>query len=60
MTTVIKLKSVRQSRAHGKILCRSGFHKWQVAKEERFNVKQGKLLTTEHCIRCGETRARRT
>ncbi len=60
MTNVIKLRSARQSRAHGKTLCRSRFHKWQVTKEGRFDVKHGKLLTTEHCMRCGETRVRRT
>jgi len=60
MTNVIKLNAVRQTRAEHKTLCRSGFHKWQVVTEGRFDVKQGKLLTVEHCIRCGEKRVRRT
>jgi len=47
----------RQTLAKGKTLCRSGFHKWQVQKEGRFEVKQGKLLTTERCARCDATRA---
>ncbi len=34
-------------------LCRSGFHKWEVQSERRFDVKQGKLVTTYRCARCG-------
>jgi hypothetical protein len=64
MNNVIKLQTVRhnkrQALAKGKTLCRSGFHKWQVEKEGRLDVKQGKLLTTEHCTRCNATRVRRT
>ena len=33
-------------------------HKWQVLTDRRFDVKQGKLLTAEHCRRCGEQRTR--
>ena len=60
MTNVIKLREVHRARADGNTLCRSGFHKWHVATEGRFDVKQGKLLTAEHCLRCGKTRVRRT
>src|SRR3569623_2840819 len=37
-------------------LCRSGFHKWEVLTERRFDVKQGKLLTASRCARCGATK----
>jgi len=60
MTNVVKLQTARQTRADRKTLCRSGFHKWQVVTEGRFDVKQGKLLTAEVCGRCGEKRVRRT
>lgn len=60
MTNVVNLRTLRQSRADHKTLCRAGFHKWQVVTEGRFDVKQGKLLTAERCIRCGEKRIRRT
>ena len=35
-------------------------HKWQVERNARFDVKQGKLLTAEVCTRCGEKRGKRT
>jgi len=52
-------RTLRQNLAKGKTLCGSGFHKWQTDNEGRFDVKQGKLLTTEHCLRCNVKRARR-
>ena len=60
ITTVVKLRDARRLRADHKTLCRSGFHKWQVETNGRFDVKQGKLLTVEHCHRCGEQRVKRT
>ena len=58
MTNIIKLQSARQTRAERKTLCRSGFHKWQVMTEARFDVRQGKLVTRERCHRCGEERVK--
>lgn len=60
MNTIIKLDSARRTRADRKTLCRSGFHKWQVEANARFDVKRGKLLTAKRCRRGGETRVRRT
>ena len=58
MPGVIKLTTARQLRADRQTLCRSGFHKWQVLTDRRFDVKEGKLLTVECCRRCGEQRTR--
>ncbi len=58
MTAVIKLWEARRARADRQTLCRSGFHKWQLVTDRRFDVKQGKLLTAERCRRCGEQRTR--
>jgi hypothetical protein len=62
MGNVVKLDAVRrekrQSKAEGVTLCRSGHHKWQVEVEQRFDVKQGRLVTTERCARCGELRTK--
>ncbi len=41
-------------------LCRSGFHKWKVVNERRFDVKEGKLVTTYRCERCGAIRNERS
>ncbi len=64
MGNVIRLDTVRreqrQGKADGLTLCRSGHHKWQVETGQRFDVKQGKLVTTERCERCGERRTKLT
>ena len=39
--------------AEGKTLCKSGFHKWKVVTERKFDVKSGKLVTQLRCERCG-------
>lgn len=53
-------KPSRKQAAEGRVLCDRGFHKWVVDKERRFDVKAGRLVTTERCRRCGRTRTRRT
>ncbi len=54
-----KAKSARlNKRAEGKTLCDSGFHKWQIVKQSQFDVKLGKLVTTERCMRCSQIRTR--
>jgi len=60
MNNIINLNTVRHARQHkrakGVTLCCSGFHKWKIDTGSRFEVKQGKLLTTQRCTRCNETR----
>lgn len=58
MSNVTSLRKFKQKRAEGKTLCTSGFHKWEVVAERKFDVKQGKLVTAERCKRCGEERTR--
>ena len=54
-----KAKAERNARrAEGRTLCGSGFHKWQVVTDKRFDVKLGKLVTAEKCARCGQERVR--
>lgn len=59
MGEIIKFKrpSLRQ-KSEGRTLCDSGFHKWKVLAEPRFDVKRGKLVTVERCTRCGVERRR--
>ncbi len=47
-------KPSNKERAHGRTMCRSGFHKWVVDKKKQFDVKQGRLVTVLRCRRCGE------
>ncbi|MBD3670720.1 MAG: hypothetical protein HUJ29_08090 [Gammaproteobacteria bacterium] len=57
MGDVVAFKKIKPSQKFkGRELCKSGFHKWQVVSENRFDVKQGKLVTSYRCLRCGATR----
>jgi hypothetical protein len=49
-------KPTAAQQAQGKTLCRRGFHKWVVAKDSRFDSKQGRLVTLYRCVRCGATK----
>jgi len=49
-------KERRQVKAKALILCGSGFHKWKAVIDTHFDVRQGKLITTERCERCHEER----
>jgi hypothetical protein len=54
---VVRFKKPTAARqAQGKTLCRRGFHKWAVAKDNRFDSKQGRLVTLYRCVRCGATK----
>ena len=61
---VIQLRKARAERnsrrAEGKTLCGSGFHRWEVLTSTQFDVRKGKLVTKERCVRCGQTRTRAT
>ena len=62
MTNIINLRTARHAhlkeRAKGVTLCGSGFHKWKIDTGASFDVKQGKLITTQRCTRCNETRTK--
>ena len=42
----------------GNTLCRRGFHKWEVESEKTFDVRQGRLVTSWRCKRCGATKTK--
>jgi len=53
MGEVVQFKKKTVAEKHkGKTLCKRGFHKWEVVKEQQFDVKQGKLVTVYKCARC--------
>ena len=57
MGEVVPFKKPSLGKKHkGKTLCQNGFHKWEVEQKQRFDVKQGKLVTVYRCTRCGETK----
>lgn len=57
MAEILPFKRPKPSqRHHNRILCRSGFHKWEVVPNQHFDVKQGKLVTVYRCRRCGARR----
>jgi hypothetical protein len=54
MGDVVRFRKPTAARkAKGKTLCRHGFHKWVVAKDRQFDVRQGRLVTAYECSRCG-------
>jgi hypothetical protein len=61
MGEVIKFrKPDLRAKADRKTLCKSGHHRWQVVKENSFDVKRGKLVTLVRCARCGKQDSRLT
>jgi hypothetical protein len=59
MADILKFRTRQQlanDRAQGRTLCRSGFHRWVLCPETRFDVHQGRLVTVERCERCGAER----
>jgi hypothetical protein len=57
MGDILPFKRPKPSEKHkGKTLCKSGFHKWVIQQDKRFDVKEGKLVTVYRCERCGETK----
>lgn len=54
MAEIIPFKKPKAGDKHkGKHLCKSGFHKWEVVQTRPFDTKQGKMVTTYRCKRCG-------
>ncbi|MCG3200682.1 MAG: hypothetical protein NFCOHLIN_00542 [Gammaproteobacteria bacterium] len=61
MSNVIPFRRPKASERHrGKTLCREGFHKWEVSKDQQFDVKRGRLVTLYTCSRCGARRTEAT
>lgn len=57
MGEVIPFKRPTLADKHkGKSLCTSGFHKWELVRDQPFASKQGKLVTQYRCTRCGTTK----
>lgn len=56
MGEIIQFKKPSLKEKHkGHSLCKSGFHKWAIL-DTPYDVKQGKMLTSYHCTRCGKTK----
>ncbi|MEQ1635221.1 MAG: hypothetical protein ABL903_00940 [Methylococcales bacterium] len=57
MSNVIPFTKPKAAEIHkGKTLCRSGFHQWEILKQQQFDVKQGRLVTLSRCKRCAKTK----
>lgn len=55
MADILTFKKRTPAEKHkGRSLCRSGFHKWEIVTEKKFDVKQGRLVTQYKCKRCGK------
>jgi hypothetical protein len=59
MGEILTFKKPKASERHrGKTLCRHGHHKWEIDKQQVFDVKLGRLVNRLRCRRCGATRIR--
>lgn len=57
MSNVLPFKRPKASEKHkGKTLCKTGFHKWFIVNDKKFDVKAGKLVTVYQCERCKATK----
>ncbi len=57
MADVIPFKKKSLKEKHkGSTLCRNGHHKWVIEKDKVFDTRQGKLVTSYTCPRCGKTK----
>lgn len=57
--TILPFKRPTAAQKHkGKTLCREGFHKWKVVTNNKFDTKQGKLVTVYECARCGKQKVK--
>ncbi len=54
MGDIVDFRRPKATKKHrGNTLCRRGFHKWAVINKP-FDVRQGKLVTSYRCERCGK------
>lgn len=60
MSEIVSLQKYRKSKLQEKgkqsTLCGNGFHSWEVVTKNQFDVKQGKLVTSYRCKRCGASK----
>jgi len=57
MADIIPFKKPTLKQKHaGNTLCKNNHHKWEIIKERHFDNKQGKLVTSWRCSRCGKIR----
>lgn len=57
MSNILPFKRPSDFDKHkGKTLCKSGFHKWKIKTDRKFDVRDGKLVTVSVCERCGESK----
>lgn len=59
MSNIIPFSRTRRRRIkqEKRALCNSGHHKWEIVQSQRFDVKQGRLLTVLRCKRCNATKS---
>lgn len=52
MADILPFKRPPKKKARN-TLCKNGHHKWKVDTKQKFDTKQGKLVTVYVCERCG-------
>lgn len=42
----------------GSTLCKQGHHKWRIVTSQKFDVKEGRLVTVYECERCKQRKVK--
>lgn len=58
MADILPFKKPAKSATKASTLCRQGHHKWVIVTEQKFDVKQGRLVTVYECSRCGKRKVK--
>lgn len=58
MADILPFKKPAVKKGKGSSLCREGHHKWKVVTAQKFDVKQGRLVTVFSCQRCGKRKVK--
>jgi ABC-type ATPase with predicted acetyltransferase domain len=59
MADIIPFKKPSLKEKHrGNSLCKNNHHKWILLKDSHFDSKQGRLVTSWRCERCGKIKTK--
>lgn len=53
-----KKPTVKKAKTKGNTLCKQGHHKWRIVSSQKFDVKEGRLVTVYQCERCGQRKVK--
>ena len=60
MADILPFKKPKAKKVNpkGNTLCKQGHHKWRVVTSQKFDVKEGRLVTVYQCERCEQRKVK--